>query len=151
AWTTGDFSGIIAGRYEMLWIVAAACLIAYLYADRFTVVGLGENFSKNLGLNHGRVIAIGLSIVAVVAGITMVVAGALPFLGLVIPNIVSLIAGDYLRRSLPFVAMGGAAFALLADIIGRTLIAPAEIPVGVVMGIAGGAIFLILLLRSNKS
>lgn len=150
AWTTGDFSGIIKGRYELLWIVAAAAAATYLYADLFTVAGLGENLAKNLGLNHQKITMIGLTIVAIVAGITTVVAGALPFLGLVVPNIVSLIMGDYMRRSLPFVAMGGAVFVLLADIIGRTLIAPAEIPVGVVMGIIGAAIFLFILLRTVK-
>ncbi|HHT40815.1 MAG TPA: iron chelate uptake ABC transporter family permease subunit [Actinomyces sp.] len=150
AWTTGDFSGVLKGRYELLWIVVAAASITYIFADRFTVAGLGEDLAKNLGLDHKSITTLGLSIVAVVAGITTVVAGALPFLGLVIPNIVSLIMGDYLRRSLPFVAMGGAVFVLLADIIGRTLIAPAEIPVGVVMGIIGAAIFLVILLRTVK-
>ncbi|MDU4286415.1 MAG: iron chelate uptake ABC transporter family permease subunit [Actinomyces sp.] len=150
AWLTGDFSGTISGRYELLWIVAGACALAYLFADRFTVVGLGENFSTNLGLNHARVTRVGLTIVAIVAGTTIVVAGSLPFLGLVVPNVVSLIMGDYLRRSLPFVAMGGAGFVLIADILGRTLIAPAEIPVGVVMGVLGGTIFLVILLKTVK-
>ncbi|MDK8352090.1 iron chelate uptake ABC transporter family permease subunit, partial [Gleimia europaea] len=84
------------------------------------------------------------------AGTTIVVAGSLPFLGLVVPNVVSLIMGDYLRRSLPFVAMGGAGFVLIADILGRTLIAPAEIPVGVVMGVLGDTIFLVILLKTVK-
>ncbi|MDO5701687.1 MAG: iron chelate uptake ABC transporter family permease subunit [Bowdeniella nasicola] len=147
AWLTGDFSGILKGRYELLWIVAFAAILAYLYADMFTVAGLGENLATNLGLDHRRITMIGLTIVAVVAGVTTVVAGALPFLGLVVPNIVSLIVGDYMRRSLPLVALGGAIFVLLADIVGRSLIAPAEIPVGVVMGISGSIIFLFLLIR----
>ncbi|MDO5048637.1 MAG: iron chelate uptake ABC transporter family permease subunit [Actinomycetaceae bacterium] len=150
AWTTGDFSGVLKGRYELLWVVAGASAITYFFADRFTVAGLGEDLARNLGLNHARLTMLGLTIVAIVAGIVTVVAGALPFLGLVVPNIVSLIMGDYMRRSLPFVAMGGAVFVLVADIIGRSIIAPAEIPVGVVMGIVGGAIFLFILLRTVK-
>lgn len=150
AWVLGDFSGILKGRYELLWIVAAAAIVAYLYGEMFTVLGLGENLARNLGLNHQRVTLIGLVIVAIVAGITTVVAGALPFLGLVVPNLVSLVMGDYLRRSLPLVALGGAAFVLLADILARTLIAPAEIPVGVVMGVVGAAIFLTFLIRTAK-
>lgn len=150
AWVTGDFSAILQGRYELLWIVVAAAAVAYLFADRFTVAGLGENLARNLGLNHQRITLIGLMIVAIVAGTTTVVAGSLPFLGLVIPNLVSLVMGDYLRRSLPVVALGGAAFVLLADVIGRVLIAPAEVPVGVVMGVMGAALFLSFLLKTVK-
>lgn len=150
AWVTGDFSGVVKGRYELLWIVAAVALLAYIYADRFTVVGLGENLATNLGVNHRNMTALGLVVVAVVSGITTVVAGALPFLGLVVPNLVSMIVGDYLRRSLPLVALGGAVFVLAADLIGRTIISPAEVPVGVVMGIVGAAIFLYLLLRNRR-
>ncbi len=150
AWMLGDFSGVLKGRYELLWIVAGATLLAYLYGDMFTVAGLGEDLSANLGLNHKKVTIIGLVIVAIVAGVTTVVAGALPFLGLVVPNMVSLVMGDYLRRSLPLVALGGAAFVLFADIMARTLIAPAEIPVGVVMGVLGAGIFLIFLIRTMK-
>lgn len=150
AWVTGDFSGILKGRYELLWIVGGAALITYFFADMFTVAGLGENLAKNLGLDHRRITVIGLTIVAVVAGVTTVVSGALPFLGLVVPNVVSLIMGDYMRRSLPLVAIGGAIFVLIGDILGRTLIAPAEIPVGVVMGVIGAAAFLVILLRTVK-
>lgn len=150
AWMTGDFSGIIRGRYELLWIVAGVATLAYVFADRFTVAGLGEDLARNLGLNFKSVQAIGLTIVAVVTGITTVVAGPLPFLGLVVPNLVSMIQGDYIRRSLPLVALVGALFVLLADIIGRSIIAPAEVPVGVIMGIIGAGVFLVILLRRVK-
>lgn len=149
AWTVGDFSGIIKGRYELLWIVAVASVVSYIMADRFTVLGLGDDIATNLGLPIRHVRGMGLAIVAVVAGVTTVVAGSLPFLGLVVPNIVSLAFGDYLRRSLPFVALGGAGFVLLADIIARWLVAPAEIPVGTVMGVIGGLIFVSFLLTKK--
>lgn len=151
AWTTGDFSGVIKGRYELLWIVGAVAVITYLFADVFTVAGLGKSIAANLGLNHQRITAIGLAIVAIVAGITTVVAGMLPFLGLVVPNLVSLIVGDYMRRSLPLVAIGGAIFVLIGDIFGRIIIAPAEIPVGIVMGIIGAIVFIGFLLRTSRS
>lgn len=151
AWATGDFSGIIRGRYELLWIVGAVAVITYLFADVFTVAGLGKDIASNLGLNHKRITAIGLAIVAVVAGITTVVAGMLPFLGLVVPNLVSLIVGDYMRRSLPLVAIGGAIFVLIGDIFGRIIVAPAEVPVGIVMGIIGAIVFIGFLLRTSRS
>lgn len=147
AWMTGDFSGVVRGRYELLWIVGACALVAYVAANRFTVAGLGEEFTTNLGLHHGRVMALGLSIVALTAAVVVVVVGALPFLGLVVPNLVSLAMGDYLRRSLPWVTLAGAAFVLGCDILGRLVIAPAEIPIGVMVGVVGSGLFLVLLLR----
>lgn len=147
AWQLGDFSGIIAGRFELLYVVGIVAVVAYFFADRFTVIGLGEDLSKNLGLNHRTVTIVGLVIVAIVSGITTVVAGSLPFLGLVIPNLISLICGDYLRKSIPLVALAGASFVLAADIFARLLIMPAEIPVGTVMGVIGAAIFLVFLMR----
>ncbi|MPV37288.1 iron chelate uptake ABC transporter family permease subunit [Georgenia subflava] len=147
SWMTGDFSGVVRGRYEMLWIVAGCAVVAYLAANRFTVAGLGEEFTTNLGLNYRRVLALGLGIVAVTSAVVVVVVGGLPFLGLVVPNIVSLAMGDYLRRSLPWVALLGAAFVLVCDIIGRLVIHPAEIPIGIVVGVVGAGLFLYLLLR----
>ncbi|WP_448074107.1 ABC transporter permease [Georgenia yuyongxinii] len=146
-WTTGDFSGVVRGRYELLWIVGACAVVAYLAANRFTVAGLGEEFTTNLGLNYRRVLTLGLAIVAVTSAVVVVVVGALPFLGLVVPNVVSLVMGDYLRRSLPWVALSGAALVLVCDIVGRLVIYPAEIPIGVVVGVVGAGVFLYLLLR----
>lgn len=147
SWMTGDFSGVVRGRYELLWVVAACTVVAYLAANRFTVAGLGEEFTTNLGLNYRRVLTLGLSVVAVTSAVVVVVVGGLPFLGLVVPNVVSLAMGDYLRRSLPWVAILGAAFVLVCDIVGRLVIYPAEIPIGVVVGVVGAAVFLFLLLR----
>jgi len=146
-WMTGDFSGVLRGRYELLWLVAGLTAIAYLAADRFTVAGLGEEFTTNLGLNYRRVMTLGLSIVAVVSAVVVVTVGAIPFLGLVVPNIASLLVGDNLRRSIPWVAVLGAGFVLICDIIGRLVRYPYEIPIGTVIGVVGSAIFLYLLLR----
>ncbi|MEE6272143.1 ABC transporter permease [Georgenia wangjunii] len=147
SWMTGDFSGVIRGRYEMLWIVLVLGVIAYVAADRFTVAGMGEEFTTNLGLNYRRTVAAGLTIVALVSAVVVVVVGGLPFLGLVVPNIVSMAMGDKLRRALPWVAVLGAAFVLVCDILGRVIRFPYEIPIGVVVGVVGAALFLYLLLR----
>lgn len=146
-WTTGDFSGVLRGRYELLWIVAALTALAYLVADRFTVAGMGEQFTVNLGLNYRRVMALGLVIVSVVTAVIVVTIGAIPFLGLIVPNIVSLTIGDNVRRAVPWVAVLGAGTVLAADIVGRLVRYPYEIPVGTVMGVVGSAVFLYLLLR----
>lgn len=149
AWTTGDFSIVLRGRYELLWIVGGLTAIAYVAADRFTVAGLGQEFTTNLGLNHRRVVSLGLVIVAVVTAAVVVTVGVVPFLGLIVPNVVSMLMGDNMRRSLPWVALLGAGFVLICDILGRLVIHPYEIPIGTVMGVIGAVFFLYMLLRRN--
>ena len=151
AWELGDFSGVLRGRYELLWIglVCAAC--AYWAADRFTVAGMGEDFTTNLGLNYNQVMTLGLVIVSVSSAVVLVSVGIIPFLGLVVPNVISLLVGDNMRRTVPWVAVSGAAFVLACDILGRVIRAPYEIPIGVVVGVIGSAVFLYLLLRTRRS
>ncbi len=150
AWMTGDFSGVLRGPYELLWIGFLFAIAAYLAADRFTVAGMGRDFTTNLGLNYRRVMALGLTIVSLVSAVVVVTVGMIPFLGLIVPNVVSLMIGDNMRRSVPWVATLGAVFVLSCDIIGRTVRAPYEIPIGTVVGVIGSALFLYLLLRKRN-
>jgi iron complex transport system permease protein len=150
AWTTGDFSIVLRGRYELLWVSGIMVVVAYIAADRFTVAGLGKEFATNLGINHRRIMALGLVIVSLVSAAVLVSVGMIPFLGLIIPNIVSLIAGDNVRHSLPLVAVLGAGMVLFCDLVGRVLIQPYEIPIGATMGVIGSACFLWLLLRGRS-
>ncbi|MFC3704984.1 ABC transporter permease [Devosia honganensis] len=150
AWNMGDFSGVLRGRYELLWLGLVCCALAYIAADRFTVAGMGKDFTTNLGLNYQRVMALGLVIVSVVSAVVLVSVGSIPFLGLIVPNLVSLMIGDNMRRTVPWVAIGGAGMVLACDIIGRLIRFPYEIPIAVVMGVVGSAIFLYLLLRTPR-
>lgn len=147
AWTIGDFSGVLRGRYELLWFGLAATILAYVAADRFTVAGMGADFTTNLGLNHKAVMTLGLLLVSVIASVTLVSVGSIPFLGLIVPNVVSLMVGDNMRITVPWVAALGALFVLACDIVGRLVRYPYEIPIGVVVGVVGSAVFLHLLLR----
>lgn len=149
-WLTGDFSGVLRGRYELLWVAFAATVVAWVAADRLTVAGLGRDFTTNLGMHYGRLLALGVTVVATVASVVVVTVGAIPFLGLIVPNIVSLVLGDNARRAIPWVAVAGAAFVLACDLIGRVVRYPYEIPLGVVVGVVGAAVFLYLLLRSSE-
>ncbi len=151
AWNMGDFSGVIRGRYELLWIGLVCGAMAYIAADRFTVAGMGRDFTTNLGLNYQRVMVLGLAIVSVVSAVVLVSIGSIPFLGLIVPNVVSLIVGDNMRRTVPWVALGGAGMVLACDIVGRLIRFPYEIPISVVMGVVGSAIFLYLLLRTPRA
>ncbi|WP_439271640.1 ABC transporter permease [Pseudochrobactrum sp. HB0163] len=149
AWTTGDFSAVLRGRYELLWLSFILTIAAYIAADRFTVAGMGEAFTTNLGLNYRRVMTFGLTIVAMVTACVVVTVGIVPFLGLIVPNLVSMMQGDNMRRSLPWIALLGAGLVLICDMIGRTINAPYEIPVGTIFGLLGSAFFLYLVLRKS--
>lgn len=148
-WTTGDFSRVLRGRYELLWISGALTVVAYFAADRLTVAGMGESFTRNLGVNYGRVMALGLTVVSLITAVNVVNVGAIPFIGLVVPNVVSMLVGDNVRRAIPYLAIFGAGFVLLCDILGRVLRFPYEIPIGTMVGFIGGVLFLILLLRRS--
>lgn len=149
-WMNGDFSGVIQGRYETLWLAGAVALIAYLFANRFTAAGMGRDFATNIGVNYRLWMGAGLAIAAMVTAVVVVTVGAIPFLGLIVPNIVTLMLGDNLRRVLPTTALAGAALVVLCDILGRWLIYPYEIPVGTIVGVVGSAIFLVLILRRSN-
>src|SRR5690606_29355988 len=146
AWTMGDFSGVLRGRYELLWIGLALTCVAYLAADRYTVAGMGREFASNLGLNYARLTFAGLLIVSAIAAVVVVTAGSIPFLGLIVPNAVSLVMGDNMRRAIPWVAVLGGIFVLACDILGRLVLYPYEVPIGTVVGVVGSVLFLWLLL-----
>ncbi|TDL58171.1 ABC transporter permease [Paenibacillus dendritiformis] len=147
SWLQGDFSMIIKGRYELLYISIPLIVIAYLYANKFTVAGMGEDFSKNLGLNYKRVVNIGLILVALVTCTVVLTVGTIPFLGLIIPNIVSIYRGDNLKNSLSHTALLGAVFVLFCDILGRIIIFPYELSISLTVGVIGSAIFVYMLMR----
>ena len=149
AWMIGDFSGVLQGRYELIYLSLPAIAITYLYANKFTVIGMGEDFSKNLGLNYKAVMNIGLFCVSLTVSAVVITAGVIPFLGLIVPNVVSMMFGDNLNRTLPYVALTGSIFLLISDIIGRVVVYPYEVPIGVTVSIIGAVIFLILILRQR--
>lgn len=149
SWLMGNFTLVIAGRYELLYVSVPAVILAYIYANKFTVAGMGEEFAKNLGLSYKVVLNIGLVLVAIISTTVVLTVGVIPFLGLIVPNIVSLYLGDNLRKTIPHTAVMGIAFLLVCDIIGRIVIHPFEIPVNVTVAVIGSAIFLIMLFRGR--
>lgn len=141
-WMNGEFSGVMKGRYETLWGTAILVIIAWWVADRLTILSLGRNTSIGLGLNYATVMQIGLVIVSLIAGFTVATIGVLPFVGLVVPAIVSRMIGDDVRTAIPLVATGGAAIVLLSDLVGRIIRFPYEIPAGTILGVLGAMAFL---------
>lgn len=149
-WFAGSFTSVLRGQYEVLWVVALVGIAIFIVADRFTVAGLGEEIATNVGLNYRQVMLLGTGLIAIATGVVTVVVGNLPFLGLIVPNIVSMFRGDDLRSNLPWVVLLGVGVVTVCDLIGRTIIMPFEIPVSLVLGILGAAIFILLLLRQRK-
>lgn len=150
AFLFGSFSMVIDGKYELLWLSFPLCILAYFAADRFTVAGLGEAFTTNLGLNYRNVMFFGLIIISLITALVICTVGRIPFIGLVVPNIVSMVMGDNVRKSAPWVAICGAGLVLICDILGRLISKSSEIPVGTMMGVIGSVIFIALLLRWRK-
>lgn len=148
-WFAGSFTSMLRGQYELLWFVAIVGVIVFVVADRFTIAGLGEEIATNAGLNHGRVVLLGTVLIAATTGVVTVVVGNLPFVGLIVPNVVSMIRGDDLRSNLPWVCLLGVGLVTVCDLIGRTVIMPFEVPVSLVLGLVGGAVFLVLILRTR--
>ncbi|WP_340159266.1 iron chelate uptake ABC transporter family permease subunit [uncultured Hoeflea sp.] len=148
-WMSGEFSGIMRGRYEILWLIAAVMVAAWWVADRLTILSLGQATATGLGLDFKATLRVGLLIVSIVSGLTVATVGALPFVGLVVPASVARLLGDDVRRAIPLVALGGAVLVLVSDICGRLIRFPYEIPAGTVMGVVGAAAFLLLIFNRS--
>lgn len=147
SWLVGDFSLILRGRYEIVFLTVPLIILAFLFANHFNVVGMGEGFSKNLGVPYGVVLFLGLSIAALITASVVVTAGSIPYIGLIVPNLVAMFKGDRIRGSLIDVALSGALFVLVCDILGRVVNAPYEIPINLMVGILGSLIFLGLMFK----
>ncbi|OAD83305.1 iron ABC transporter permease [Comamonas thiooxydans] len=149
-WLLGDFSRVVQGHYEILYIIFPVVMLAYLYAHRFTVLGMGEDIATSLGLGYAATAIIGLVLVALTISATVIAVGAIPFVGLVVPQLVAMRCGENLRRTLPLVALGGASLLLACDIAGRLVMYPFEVPIGLTAGAVGGVTFLVLIVRGLR-
>lgn len=149
-WLMGDFSRVVAGHYEIIYLILPVVIVAYAFAHRFTLLGMGESMATSLGLSYSGTVTLGLLLVSTTVAATVITVGAIPFVGLVVPNLVVLYYGDNLGRTLPIVALGGATLLVACDIFGRLLIYPFEVPIGLTAGGIGGLMFLILIIWKNR-
>ena len=145
-WLVGHFSLVIKGRYEIVWMVVPLVILAFIFANHFNIVGMGKDFSKNLGVHYNLVLVIGLTIAAMITAAIVVVVGSISYIGLIVPNVVAMFKGDKIRGTLVDTALFGAIFVLVCDMIGRVVIAPYELPIELIIGILGSIIFVALLL-----
>ncbi len=145
-WLVGHFSLVIKGRYEIVWMVVPLVILAFIFANHFNIVGMGKDFSKNLGVHYNLVLVMGLTIAAMITAAIVVVVGTISYIGLIVPNVVAMFKGDKIRGTLVDTALFGAIFVLVCDMIGRVVIAPYELPIELIIGILGSIIFVALLL-----
>ncbi|MDR2022338.1 MAG: iron chelate uptake ABC transporter family permease subunit [Hungatella sp.] len=150
SWFVGSFAAVQIGRYEYLWLIIIITGLIFIYADKLTLAGLGEDVATSLGVNYNKIIILGTGLISFAVGIVTAVIGNLPFLGLIVPNIVSMYRGDDLRSNLPWVCVLGMGVITLCDIISRTIIMPFEVPVSLILGTVGSIIFIVILLRQRR-
>ena len=150
SWLVGHFSLVLRGRYEIVYLVVPLVILAFIFANHFNIVGMGKDFSKNLGVPYNLVLFMGLTIAAMITASVVVVVGSISYIGLIVPNVVSMFKGDKIRGTLADTALFGAIFVLVCDMIGRVVIAPYELPIELIVGILGSILFIGLLLYRLK-
>ena len=150
SWMQGNFSMILKGNYELLYLAIPLMIIAVFFAHKFTVVGMGEDFATNLGLDYKKIVNLGLVIVSIVTVCVVITAGQIPYIGLIVPNIVSLYKGDNVHENILDTALFGSIFVLVCDILARVIVYPYELSVGLTVGVIGSAIFLYMILRRTS-
>lgn len=145
SWLVGHFSLVIKGRYEIVYLVLPLVILAFIFAGHFNIVGMGRDFSQNLGVNYNIVLFFGLSIAAMITASVVVVVGSISYIGLIVPNVVAMFKGDNIKGTLMDTALFGAIFVLVCDMLGRIIIAPYELPIELIVGVLGSLIFVVLL------
>ena len=146
SWLVGHFSTVIRGRYELVWLTVPLVVLAFVFANHFNIVGMGKDFSQNLGVPYDLVLFMGLTIAAMITASVIVVVGSISYIGLIVPNIVAMFKGDQIRGTLVDTALFGAVFVLVCDMIGRVVIYPYELPIELIVGVIGSILFVGLLL-----
>ncbi|WP_214687402.1 iron chelate uptake ABC transporter family permease subunit [Exiguobacterium sp. s163] len=149
-WFVGSFASVQIGRYEYLWVIIVVTVLIFLLANRLTLAGLGEDIATSLGVNYNQLMMMATGLIALSVGVVATVIGNLPFLGLIVPNLVSMFRGDDLRSNLPWVCLVGMGAILVSDLISRTIIMPFELPVSLILGTVGAIVFIMILMRQRK-
>lgn len=150
SWSQGSFSMIQRHQFEWLFLIVLVVIGVWYYSNTFSVMALGEDTSRHLGLPYQTMETLALALVALSSAVTMITVGALPFLGVIVPNIVRHYAGDYFKKIRGLVALVGMLLVLACDILARLVIWPYEVSVSLILGVLGTAVFLLLIWKGAK-
>ena len=149
-WTMGSLSMTTWNEFYIASILILPALAVLMYYTReLNILVMGEEAAHHLGINTGALKNILLITCALIVGIVVSTGGTIAFLGLVAPHIIRLVIGSDNKRVIPYSALLGAILLLLSDTVGRVIIQPVEIPVGVMTSIMGGPFFIFLLRRQK--
>ena len=151
SWRIANFASVLQGNYEFLYLAIPASALAYYYASQFSAASIGENFARNIGLDYQKIVLFGVILVAVLSSAVVMIVGVIPFLGLIVPNLVAIFMGDNIRRNLPWTAYWGTVLVLSCDVLGRLIIFPYEIPISMIISVLGGMVFIALVLRDKSN
>jgi iron complex transport system permease protein len=147
-WVMGSLAETNVTLIRIVFYVAiTGLLISYLFANSLNALRMGEGNAKHLGVNTGLAIRILFVIASLMTGVSVAVAGVIGFVGLVIPHLIRMVVGSDFRILLITSFLGGGIFVVLCDIIARLVIAPNELPIGVITGMIGGLVFIAVLGR----
>ena len=151
SWLNGELG---KKSWAQVWYVAiysvVGLVVAFLLHRCLDVLALGDKNTKSLGYNPNVLRLIISAVAVLLAGISTAYVGVIGFIGLIVPHISRMLMGSEHKRLIPFAALMGSTILLAADTIGRTIIAPYEIPVGVITTVFGGPFFLYLLRKDSK-
>ena len=146
----GDFSSVTYTKLAPATIIVlAAMAVLFTLSNELDLLTLGDENAKGLGLNTNAVRVIFLCLSAILAGAAVSIAGLLSFVGLLVPHAVRRIASAESRHLLPLCAIFGAGFVTLCDTLARTLFAPYELPVGIIMAFLGAPFFIFILIKGK--
>ncbi|MCR4443180.1 MAG: iron ABC transporter permease [Peptococcaceae bacterium] len=149
-WTMGSFS-LVTWRNVLFSapLITAGCLVMFAYSRELNAIMTGEEIAEHLGVNTEAVKKVVLTAGALVTAAAVAVTGIIGFVGLIVPHICRLLVGPDNRILVPFAALAGAIFLILADTLARLILAPAEMPTGIITAAVGGPFFIYLLIRSK--
>lgn len=150
-WTMGSLSG---STLQSAALLAASLLLCggliLLHARELNAFAVGEDNARHIGVNVRRVKLLILIAVSVLIGVCVSIGGTIAFVGLVVPHMTRMLSGPNHKRLLPASLFFGAIFLMLADLVGRTLLSPVELPIGVVTSLVGAVLFVVIFYRTRK-
>jgi iron complex transport system permease protein len=151
-WSLGSLAQATWSKVGVVAPLALTGLVcAMTQARRLDLLALGERSARNLGVDVERLRIVTLAVVALLTAASVAVSGVILFVGLVVPHVVRMITGPGHRLLLPASALAGATVLVVADVVARTLVAPAELPLGVLTALIGSPFFFFLLRRTRAS
>ncbi|MCI8276222.1 MAG: iron ABC transporter permease [Lachnospiraceae bacterium] len=150
-WMVGSLSGASWGKTGYVAIVfAVAIVIIMLFVRDLDVLLLGDDVAENLGVNTKRIKLVIILMATVLTGVVVSVSGVIGFIGLVVPHMVRTVVGSKHKRLIPAVILVGGLFTMMADVVSRVIVAPEELPIGIISALIGAPFFLYLI-RSSKA